>query len=185
MNAGSDPQLSPEKQADLCIDGLRRLSEKAATMGLNVIVENHGGLSSNGAWLSGVLSAVNLDNCGSLPDYGNFYVVKNRGKKEPYEKQKALYAGDPSLTEDEFGLGYDRYQGVKELMPFAKGVSAKAHDFDEQGNEIHTDFTRMMQIIVESGYEGHLGIEYEGKNLGEVEGIRKTKVLLEKVIAEV
>jgi sugar phosphate isomerase/epimerase len=185
VNAASDATLSPEKQADLCVDGLRRLSEHAATLGLNVIVENHGGLSSNGAWLSGVLGAVNLDNCGALPDYGNFYLVKNRGNAEQYEKQKALYVGNPALKEDEFGLGYDRYQGVKDLMPFAKGVSAKAHDFDEQGNEIHTDFAKMMQIVVDSGYEGYLGIEYEGKELGEVEGIKKTKALLEKVIAAV
>ncbi len=154
-------------------------------MDLNVIVENHGGLSSNGAWLAGVLKSVNLDNCGSLPDYGNFYVVKNRGKADQYAKQKALYAGDPALTENEFGLAYDRYKGVKELMPFAKGVSAKAHDFNAEGEEIHTDFTKMMQLVVDSGYEGYIGIEYEGKELGEVEGIKKTKALLEKVIAAV
>ncbi len=183
VNATSDPQLSPEKQADLCAEGLRRLSEQAATLDLNVIVENHGGLSSNGAWLARVLQSVKLDNCGALPDYGNFYVVKNRGNAEAYEKQKALYEGDPSLSEDEMGLAYDRYAGVKDLMPFAKGVSAKAHDFDDEGNEIHTDFGKMMGIIIDSGYEGYLGIEYEGKNLGEIEGIKKTKALLEKVIA--
>ena len=185
VNSASDPKLSPEKQADLCADGLRRLSEKAATMDLNVIVENHGGLSSNGTWLSGVLKAVNLDNCGSLPDFGNFYVVKNRGKAEQYATQKALYEGDPSLSEDQYGLGYDRYRGVTELMPFAKGVSAKAHDFNAEGEEIHTDFSKMMQIVKDSGYEGYIGIEYEGKVLGEVEGIKKTKALLEKVIAAV
>ncbi|MDF1825093.1 MAG: sugar phosphate isomerase/epimerase [Verrucomicrobiales bacterium] len=183
VNSASNPELSPEKQADLCADGLRRLSEHAATMGLNVIVENHGGMSSNGAWLAGVLRSVNLDNCGSLPDYGNFYVVKNRGDAAKYEAQKALYAGDPALTENEFGLAYDRYRGVKELMPFAKGVSAKAHDFNADGDEIHTDFTKMMQIVKNAGYEGYIGIEYEGKELSEVEGIKKTKALLEKVIA--
>lgn len=185
VNAASDATLSPEKQADLCTDGLRRLSEKAATLGLNVIVENHGGLSSSGSWLAAVLANVDMDNCGSLPDYGNFYLVKNRGKKEQYEKQKALYEGDPSLTEDEFGLAYDRYQGVKDLMPFAKGVSAKAHEFDEAGNEVRTDFAKMMDIIVASGYEGHIGVEYEGDQFGEVEGVQKTKALLERVIAGV
>jgi len=183
VNAGSKPTLSPEEQADLCSDGLRRLSEHAAGLDMNVIVENHGGLSSNGAWLASVMQNVGMDNCGTLPDYGNFYVAKNRGNAEQYEKQKEPYAGDPAYTEDETGLGYDRYLGVEELMPYAKGVSAKAHDFDEEGNEIHTDFARMMTIVRESGYTGHIGIEYEGKNLGEVEGIQKTKALLEKVIA--
>lgn len=184
VNAASDATLSPEKQADLCADGLRRLSEHAQPMGLNVIVENHGGLSSNGAWLARVLDSVGLDNCGSLPDFGNFYVAKNRNP-EQYAKQKELYEGDPAYTEDETGLGYDRYKGVEELMPFAKGVSAKAHDFDEQGNEIHTDYVKMFEIVQSSGYRGHVGIEYEGSELGEVEGIKKTKELLEKTFEKV
>ncbi|MEX2581464.1 MAG: TIM barrel protein [Verrucomicrobiales bacterium] len=181
VNAASDPSLSPEKQADLCADGLRRLSEHAAPMGLNVIVENHGGLSSNGAWLARVVKSVNLGNCGTLPDFGNFHVVKDRGNPEQYAEQKELYEGDPAYTEDETGLVYDRYKGIAELMPYAKGVSAKAHDFDEQGNEIHTDFFKMMRIVKDAGYSGHVGIEYEGKELGEPEGIEKTKALLERV----
>lgn len=184
VNAASDPTISPEQQADLCSDGLRRLSEHAAPMGLNVIVENHGGLSSNGAWLARVIKSVGLDNCGTLPDFGNFYVAKNRNQ-EQYDKQKALYADDPAYTEDETGLGYDRYKGTEELMPYAKGVSAKAHDFDADGNEIHTDFKKMFEIVVAAGYSGYVGIEYEGSELGEVEGIKKTKALLERVFAEV
>ncbi|MEM9281875.1 MAG: sugar phosphate isomerase/epimerase family protein, partial [Verrucomicrobiota bacterium] len=185
VNARSDQKLNPEKQTDLCVDGLRRLSEQAATLDLNVIVENHGGLSSNGAWLANVLKMVGLDNCGSLPDYGNFYVVKNRGDQKKYNQAKAIFEGSPDYTEDESGLAYDRYRGVEELMPYAKGVSTKAHDFDENGNEIHTDFTRMMEIVSTAGYTGYLGIEYEGHELGEVEGIKATKALLERTIANV
>jgi sugar phosphate isomerase/epimerase len=183
VNAASDTSLNPENQADLCTEGLRRLAEHAAPMGLGVIVENHGGLSSNGAWLAKVIKNVSLDNCGTLPDFGNFYVVKNRGNAEQYEKEKALYLGDPAYKEDPKGLAYDRYQGTKELMPYAKGVSAKAHDFDAEGNEIHTDFTKMMKIVKGSGYRGYVGIEYEGNDLGEVEGIRKTVALLERTFA--
>ena len=150
-----------------------------------MIVENHGGLSSNGSWLANVLSTVDMENCGSLPDYGNFYVAKNRGNAEKYAADKAPYEGDPAYSEDSVGLGYDRYKGVEELMPFAKGVSAKAHDFDENGNEIHTNFERMMQIVRDAGYKGYIGIEYEGKKLGEADGIKATKVLLDRVIAAV
>lgn len=185
VNAASDGSLSPEQQADLCSDGLRRLSEKAAEYDLNVIVENHGGLSSNGAWLAKVIQNVGLKNCGTLPDFGNFYVVRNRGDAEQWEKAKAPFAGDPAYAEDELGLYYDRYLGMKDLMPFAKGVSAKAHDFDEQGNEIHTDYLQAMKIVKDSGYRGYVGIEYEGSELGEVEGIKKTKALLDRVFAEV
>jgi sugar phosphate isomerase/epimerase len=138
-----------EEQQKLAADGLRRLSEFAAKHGLNVIVENHGGNSSNGKWLAGVMKMVGLKNCGTLPDFGNF--------------------GD-----------YDRYQGVEELMPFAKGVSAKSHSFDDKGNETKTDYLKMMKIVLAANYHGYVGIEFEGGG-DEFAGIRATKKLLERV----
>ncbi|MEM1296684.1 MAG: sugar phosphate isomerase/epimerase family protein, partial [Verrucomicrobiota bacterium] len=181
VNARSSNTLSAEEQKNLCVDGLRRLSEHAKTVGLSVIVENHGGLSSDGAWLASVMKEVGLENCGTLPDFGNFYLVKNRGNAEAYQKAKELYP-DRNVDEDEKGLAYDRYQGIKDLMPYAKGVSAKSHDFDEDGNEVHTDFVQAMKIVRDSGYKGYVGVEYEGSAIGEVEGIQKTKDLLDRVI---
>ena len=158
VNAGSSG--SYQEQMDRAADGLRRLSEFAAKHGLNVIVENHGGLSSNGAWLAATIRKVGLPNCGTLPDFGNFVINKETGEQ------------------------YDRYKGVEELMPFAKGVSAKSHDFDAAGNETHTDYRRMLKIVLAAGFRGHVGIEYEGKMLDEPAGIRATKKLLETVRAE-
>jgi sugar phosphate isomerase/epimerase len=156
VNAASSG--SYDEQLERAADGLRSLSEHAQPYGLNVIVENHGGLSSNGKWLSSVIRKVDLPNCGTLPDFGNFH-----------------------LGDDKW---YDRYQGVKELMPFAKAVSAKSHDFDEAGNETHTDYARMMRIVLEAGYQGYVGIEYEGAQLSEPDGIRATLRLLERVRGE-
>lgn len=150
VNAASDKKLSPEEQAKLAIDGLRRLCEVGDTFGLNVIVENHGGLSSNGQWLAGVIKGTGHKRAGTLPDFGNFYE-------------------------------YDRYQGVKDLMPFAKGVSAKSHQFDAQGNETKTDYKRMMKIVMDAGYHGYVGIEYEGDKHSEPDGVRLTKKLLERI----
>lgn len=146
---------SYEEQMDRSADGLRQLSEFAAKVKLNVIVENHGGLSSNGAWLAAVIRKVNLPNCGTLPDFGNFDLKD--------------------------GTEYNRYQGVAEMMPFAKAVSAKTHDFDANGNETHTDYRRMIRIVLAAGYHDRLGIEYEGQTQSEPDGIRATKVLLERV----
>lgn len=155
VNAAS--RGSYDEQIKLAADGLRRLSEFGGQHGLNVIVENHGGLSSNGKWLAEVIQTVGRDNCGTLPDFGNFNL------------------GD--------GKFYDRYQGVAELMPFAKAVSAKSHDFDDAGNEKSTDYLRMMKIVLDAGYHGYVGIEYEGGK-DEFEGIRATKRLLERVREE-
>lgn len=142
------------EQTKLAVDGLRRLCEYADTVGVNVIVENHGGLSSNGKWLSTVLTMVDHERMGALPDFGNFRVSKDET--------------------------YDRYIGTAELMPFAKGVSAKSHDFDEKGNETGTDYRKMLRICcLEHGYRGRIGIEYEGGRLSEDDGIRATKALLE------
>jgi len=159
VNARSNTKLTPEEQQKLVADGLRRLSEFAAPLGLNVIVENHGGLSSDGQWLAGVMKLVDRKNCGTLPDFGNFRLGE--------------------------GKEYDRYKGVDELMPFAKAVSAKSHDFDANGNETATDYFKMMDIVVKQhGYHSYCGIEYEGSKLSEPEGIRATKKLLERVRAK-
>ncbi len=154
VNADAKGQGTFEEQQKRAADGLAALSEYCGRLGLNCIVENHGGLSSNGLWLSGVMRLVKRPNCGTLPDFGNF-------------------------TE------YDRYQGVTEMMPFAKAVSAKTHDFDGAGNCVETDYRRMLKIVLAAGYRGYLGIEYEGDKIGEPEGIRATKALLEKIREEV
>ena len=145
VNAASGGEYN--EQLELAADGLSRLSEFAAKHKMNVIVENHGGLSSNGEWLAAVMKKVGMKNCGTLPDFGNFH-------------------------------DYDRYKGVEETMPFAKAVSAKSHDFDENGNETKTDYTKMMKIVLKHGYNGFVGIEYEGREKPEMEGIKQTKQLL-------
>lgn len=152
---------SYDEQIERAADGLRRLTEFGARHDLNVIVENHGGLSSNGAWLAAVMKKVNHPRCGTLPDFGNFCL-------------------DWSRSQDA-DAWYDRYKGVAEMMPFAKAVSAKSHDFDAAGNETKTDYTRMLGIVLDAGYRGHVGIEYEGGGLSEAEGVRATKRLLERV----
>lgn len=150
---------APDAQLAHAADSLRRLAEVARDYGIAVIVENHGGLSSNGAWLAEVMRRADHAGVGTLPDFGNFHL------------------GD--------GVSYDRYQGVTELMPFARGVSAKSHEFDAEGNEVRTDYRRMLRIVVAAGYRGYLGIEYEGEADPEPIGIQKTKALLERVRAEI
>jgi sugar phosphate isomerase/epimerase len=145
-------------QVDYAIDGLRRLSEFGAQHGINVIVENHGGTSSHGKWLALVIEHVGLPNCGTLPDFGNFNIAQ--------------------------GKAYDRYLGVAELMPWAKGVSAKSYAFDAAGNETTIDYRRMLTLVRDAGYRGYVGVEFEGRNMDEYDGIRATRALLEKVRAE-
>jgi L-ribulose-5-phosphate 3-epimerase len=149
---------SYEEQLDRAADGLRKLGEYGDKYDINVIVENHGGLSSNGEWLVAVMKKADHKRVGTLPDFGNFRLDK--------------------------GKEYDRYKGVKEMMPFAKGVSAKSHDFDDKGEETKTDYRKMIAIVLDAGYRGYVGIEYEGGKLSEPEGIKATKKLLEAVREE-
>lgn len=152
VNAASEGDWNTQR--DLAADGLARLTAFGAEAGINVIVENHGGISSNGAWLAEVMRTVNHPMCGTLPDFGNF----NMG--------------------EENGGWYDIYQGVTELMPFAKAVSAKSHNFDADGNERDKDYLRLMRIVLDAGYRGHVGIEYEGSEMSERDGIKATQDLL-------
>jgi len=153
--------------ASAAIDGLGSLAGFAKDYDLNVIVENHGGYSSNGKWLTDVMKQIDMPNCGTLPDFGNFCL-------------KGTYENGKMTCEDM----YDRYQGVSEMMPFAKAVSAKTHAFDASGNETETDYLRMMKIVKDAGYKGFVGIEYEGNVLSEADGVRASKALLMKVGAE-
>lgn len=141
-------------------DGISRLAEYAAKENINVIIENHGGITSNGEWMVGLMKTINKPNVGTLPDFGNFCITHENGH----------------CTEE-----YNRYKGVSEMIPYAKGASAKTYNFDEKGNCAETDYYKILKIIKDSGFKGYIGIEYEGDKLSEAEGIRKTKSLLEKV----
>lgn len=160
VNAATGGVGSFEDQQKRAADGLAKLGDYCRPLGLNTIVENHGGLSSHGAWLAGVMRMVDQPNVGTLPDFGNFYIDRAKGEE------------------------YDRYKGTEELMPFAKGVSAKSHDFDAAGNETKSDYRRLLKIVKAAGYRGYIGVEYEGGKLDEYAGIRATKSLLETVRAE-
>jgi sugar phosphate isomerase/epimerase len=147
-------QGTEDDQANWVSDGLRRLCELGDRYGLDVLVENHGGLSSKASWLAEVLAAVGHRRIGSRPDFGSFDLGG--------------------------GQVYDRYQGVRELMPFARAVSARTYDFDERGNETSINFPLMLQIVSDAGYHGYVGIEYDGQRLSERTGIERTKALLER-----
>jgi len=147
-----------EERAARAADSLQRLAAQAEVYGLNVIVENHGGLSSDGAWLAGVMRLADDPRVGTLPDFGNFKL--------------------------DAGQEYDRYLGVEQMLPWAKAVSAKSYGFDERGEETTIDYHRMLKLVAAAGYQGWLGVEYEGDRLSEPDGIRATKALVERVQAE-
>lgn len=156
VNAASEGPR--DEQSRLAADGLRRLAERAETFGLSVLVENHGGVSSDGAWLAATIRAADHAGLGTLPDFGNWQVSESER--------------------------YDPYLGLSELMPLARAVSAKSHDFGPDGEETGLDYGRLLRIVRDSGYEGWIGIEYEGQRLSEPDGIRATRTLLEATFVE-
>ncbi|RIV46278.1 sugar phosphate isomerase/epimerase family protein [Flagellimonas pelagia] len=156
----------PEEWVPASVDGLTQLATYAKDKGINVIIENHGGPSSNAKLLAEVMEKVGMDNVGTLPDFGNFCIKREAGD---YYESKCVEE-------------YDRYKGVEELMPYAKGVSGKSYDFDAEGNETTIDFAKMIKIMEDAGYSGYIDVEYEGNVLSEEEGILATKRLIEKVL---
>ena len=158
-------QGTSDEKKKASIDSLGRLGEFALSMQINIVTENHGNESSNGAWVADVMKQVNRSNVGTLPDFGNFCLSDPWGQTQSDCKEM-----------------YDRYQGVKELLPFAKGVSAKTYDFDSNGEQPKMDYERLIGIVKDFGFKGYIGIEFEGNTQPEEEGIRKTKLLLEKYL---
>lgn len=161
VNLHGEGNSDDKKKAS--IDSLGRLGDLAAAMNLNVVVENHGSDSSKGFWISSIMKEVNKPNVGTLPDFGNFCITHPWG-----------------TTQDGCNDEYDRYKGVEEMLPFAKGVSAKTYDFDANGEQPLIDYKRMLDIVKASGFKGYIGVEFEGNTQPEEEGIRKTKALVER-----
>jgi len=163
VNGYSDTTKTPEEQQKLVADGLHRLSEFADKAGINVVIENHGGLSSNAKWLVQTIRMANHKRAGTLPDFGNFRLA-GPTKDKPDAKVES----------------YDSYVGVAEMMPLARGVSVKPRVWDANGRDADIDLLKMMKIVVDAGYRGHCGIEYgpEGK---ELEGVKDLRIQLERV----
>ncbi len=150
-------------------DGLRMLCEYGKDQNINIIVENHGGYSSDPKWLTGVMKNVNMENCGTLPDFGNFCIEREGGAKW----------GAPCINEYE-----DYYGAVKMMMPYAKAVSAKSYKFNKAGDETKIDYYKMLQVIKDAGYTGYIGVEFEGE-ANEEAGILATKNLLIKAAKKI
>ena len=166
INAFGEGQKK-EVQAAM-VDALKQLCTYAIKDSINVLIENHGLYSSDGKWVAEIMRQVNMPNCGTLPDFGNWCTAEKWGSTE----------AEKNCVEK-----YDRYQGVSEMLPFARGVSAKSYAFGEQGEETIIDYTKMLSIVKDSGFTGYIGIEYEGSPLSEKDGILATKSLLEKTWA--
>jgi len=158
-------QGSDEEKKTAAVESLGRLGAFAEPMQINIVAENHGGVTSNAAWLADVVKQVGRPNVGTLPDFGNFCISLAWGS-----------------TQDGCTNMYDRYKGVAELMPYAKGVSAKTYDFDTRGEQPLMDYERLVGLVKAAGYKGYIGIEFEGNTQPEEEGIRRTKALLERYL---
>ena len=154
-----------EMRKTVSVDSLTRLGEFAKPLNINIVVENHGSVTSNGAWMADVMKKVSLGNVGTLPDFGNFCMSDPWG---------TIQNGCTDM--------YDPYKGLTEMLPFAKGVSAKTYDFDENGEQPLLDYKRLIGIVKTSGFKGYIGIEYEGNKQSEEEGVRLTKELLQRYL---
>jgi len=163
VNLHGEGNSDDKKKAS--IDSLGRLGDLAAGMDLNVVVENHGSDSSKGFWIVSIMKEINKPNVGTLPDFGNFCISHPWG-----------------TTQDGCNDEYDRYKGVEEMLPFAKGVSAKTYDFDANGEQPLIDYRKMMGIVKASGFKGYIGVEFEGNTQPEEDGIIRTKALVEKYV---
>jgi hypothetical protein len=156
---------TPDDRGKASVDSLSRLGEFAKPMNLNVVVENHGSVTSNGDWLIDVMKQVNMQNVGLLPDFGNFCITHPWGTIQEGCDEK-----------------YDIYKGIQQMLPYAKGVSAKTYDFDGNGEQPLLDYKRLISIVKSSGFKGYIGVEFEGINQSEEDGVRNTQILLKKYL---
>ena len=179
VNLRSDESNS-DKILDNSSESISKLINHSSSQGVSIVVENHGGITGDADWLVSLMTKINNNYVGTLPDFGSYNFCVKRGELN--------FEGLTGECENQ----YDKYKGVKKLLPFAKGISAKSHEFNSMGEETSTDFSRMMDIISSSTYEGYITIEYEGAMmkmfggkgdyLDPHDGVQATKSLIKKYI---
>ena len=177
---GSNDNLS--EWSENSINNLSKLCNYAKPLGINILVENHGEFSSNADYLVNVIENVNYNNIGTLPDFGNF-CLKHDEKKlaETYRffTQGAEKTSDrPPTLYDSCIDRFDMYDGIEKLMKYAKGVSAKTHGFDSEGNDVDINYKKMLQIVKKSNYSGFIGVEAQSFTMDPIEAIKASKKLL-------
>tara|TARA_B100000989_G_scaffold92749_1_gene67145 strand:+ start:1104 stop:2105 length:1002 start_codon:yes stop_codon:yes gene_type:complete len=177
---GSDQNLS--NWSENSINNLNKLCEYAKPLDINIIVENHGGFSSNADYLVNVIENIDHDNVGTLPDFGNFCIrqdeTKYRESFKMFTEGAEKTSNRPPTIYDTCAERFDMYDGVKKLMKYAKGVSAKTHGFDSDGNDVDIDYKKMIKIVKESGYSGFIGVEAQAFTMDPIEAIKASKKLL-------
>ncbi len=161
INAFGEGEKEDVKMA--MIESLKQLGAYASDYNINVLIENHGLYSSDGQWVADIMKRVGMPNVGTLPDFGNWCTGVKWGTTENNACEEP----------------YDRYQGTAELLPFARGVSAKSYSFNDEGEETTIDYGKMLKLVYQSDFDGYVGIEFEGSGLPEPDGIMKTKSLIE------
>jgi len=144
------------------VDGLGALAAYGEKEKINVLIENHGFHTSNAGFMVEIIKEVDNPYLGTLPDFGNWCLNREWGSTHSDQCEKI----------------YDPLQGVSEFLPFAKGVSAKSYEFNEAGFDTVIDYPGLLKLVKDFGYEGYIGIEYEGENLSEEAGIIATKKLI-------
>ena len=179
VNLRSDESNS-DKILDNSSESISKLINHSSSQGVSIVVENHGGITGDADWLVSLMTKINNNYVGTLPDFGSYNFCVKRGELN--------FEGLTGECENQ----YDKYKGVKKLLPFAKGISAKSHEFNSMGEETSTDFSRMIDIISSSTYEGYITIEYEGAMmkmfggkgdyLDPHDGVQATKSLIKKYI---
>jgi len=162
------------------IQNLNKLCDYANPLGVNIIVENHGGYSSNADYLLNVIDSVDYNNIGTLPDFGNFCIRQDQNKTAELFRlfREGSLSKDPPTIYDSCVEDYDMYEGVAKLMKNALGVSAKTHGFDANGNDVDIDYKKMMKIVKDSNYDGFIGVEAQVFNMNPIDAINASKKLL-------
>jgi L-ribulose-5-phosphate 3-epimerase len=128
MRGGTPDWKNDKDLVKRAAEAFNDLLEYARPANIDILIENHGGASSDPDTLVAVMKAVNNPHFGTLPDYGNV------------------------------NLGDDRYEVMRKILPYAKGVSVKAA-WTADGNNVFGDLEKLIKITQESGFHGFWGIE--------------------------
>lgn len=167
VNASAPMSGAEHAALDVTIESYRRLARTAQSLGLQLLIENHGGITADPQVIVSIVEGVG-GGLKTLVDIGNFEPLMSM--------QMAIMQGqEPPVVDAE-----PVYSSIAKIAPYAGLVHAKTHEFDADGRPLRLDVVRALRVVRDTGYTGPISLEYEGNNGDPWENTRRTLGLVEE-----
>ncbi len=137
VRVNTGPSREGSDALALAVESCKRLAEHADKLGLNVLIENHGGISSDPQLLKQLIESVSTERMGACPDFGGFdEAIRYDGLQKIMPLAKLVHAKSYAFDEhgEETAIDYARCMQIVKNSGFS-GVLSIEYEGDGNASE--------------------------------------------------